>query len=748
MKNILVAQMLGVLFALSTMNAQAQQLVHGKVTNTANIAIFSAKVKAPQARETVYTDSIGNFSFTTDSLFDYIIVEAFGYSTDTLIIGDINKPIMVVLNAVNEIDKVSIKGEAANSFIGRRPEKTEIITHGELKKAACCDLAGCFETQGTVKSVTTNVITNSAELRILGLSGVYNQVLTDGMPMIQGLSYTYGISAMPGPAVFGIFVSKGTNSVLQGYESMVGQINVVPKSGITAEKMLLNAYVNSFGENQYNATYSMQKKKWNNYTAVQLVNPAQEWDRNNDSFTDVTRTNRLLLYNKLQYGQDKTKGLQATIGFKINKEKRVGGQLGFNDKTNAGSSSIYGQVVDYVQPEMYIKTKWLLNPKERIEVMASGIYHNQHSFFGPVQYNAEQKQLYANAQYDRDWAAGDNNLKTGLSFRNLQIEENIAFKDTSTLRTYDGKYLKDEKVLGVFAENIWNWRGGIYQLIAGGRADYHNQFGLQMTPRAMFKYDVTEKGTLRFSAGTGWRTVNMFAENIGLLVSTRDIIFKEILQPEKSVNMGLNWVQNFKKGWFQGYFTTDFYQTRFQNQFFPDYDSDAKLAIIQNFTGTSVSNGFQFDLVTSYKNNLEFKFTYNYLDVYRVINKEKVLLPFNSKNRYMAAVSYKTKNKKWQADLNSHLNGKMRLPNTENNPDAFKRASYSNVFGTLNLQLTRKWKKVEAYAGVENILNYTQKNPIINAQNPFDPYFDTSFIWGPVKGRELFLGIRWMPFGE
>jgi outer membrane receptor protein involved in Fe transport len=131
-----------------------------------------------------------------------------------------------------------------------------------------------------------------------------------------------------------------------------------------------------------------------------------------------------------------------------------------------------------------------------------------------------------------------------------------------------------------------------------------------------------------------------------------------------------------------------------------------------------------------------------------VINKEKVLLPFNSKHRLMAAVSYKTKNKKWQADLNAHLNGKMRLPNTENNPEQFRRDDYSKTFGTLNVQLTRKWKKVEAYAGVENVFNYRQKNPIINSQNPFDPYFDTSFIWGPVRGREIFLGIRWMPFGQ
>ena len=56
----------------------------------------------------------------------------------------------------------------------------------------------------------------------------------------MGLAYTYGISSVPGTLVDNIFVSKGSTSVLQGYESMVGQINVVPKSPDKGEKLFLN----------------------------------------------------------------------------------------------------------------------------------------------------------------------------------------------------------------------------------------------------------------------------------------------------------------------------------------------------------------------------------------------------------------------------------------------------------------------------------------------------------------------------
>lgn len=722
--------------------------VHGTVLDGNGKGLFSAKVKAPQVNQSVYTDTLGGFYLSSDENFDYLIVTAVGYLQDSIFIGNAgHKEIKIQLNPVKTIGKTTVKGDGLNTHIGRDLAKTEIITHAELKKAACCDLAGCFETQGTVKAVTTNVITNSKELRILGLSGVYNQVLTDGMPMIQGLSYTYGISAMPGPAVYGIFVSKGTNSVLQGYESMVGQINVVPKFGNRSEKLLLNAYVNSFGENQYNVVWGVNKKKWNNFLAVHLVNPAGERDINNDSFMDITRLNRMVLYNKFQFGAEKKKGLEGTIGIKLATEKRVGGQLGYDGDRDKGSATIYGQSINYFQPELYAKGIWKFNDKENIELMASGQYHDQNSYFGPVHYVATQKQGYLNAQYNKDWAQGDNNFKAGASLRSLEIKENINFTTNALGRTYDSSFLKRELIPGIFAENIWNWRGGIFQFITGLRADYHNQFGPQVTPRAMLKYEITEDATLRFSSGTGWRTVNMFAENIGLLSSSRDIVFQETLNPEKSLNMGINYVQNIRKGKWQGYVTTDFYQTRFQNQFFPDYDTDPTKAFIGNFTGRSVSNAFQTDLVMSYDQNIEFKAAYNYLDVYRIVNDKKVLLPFNSKHRIMAAVSLKSNNKKWQGDVNVHWLGKQRLPNTDKNPEAFRQPDFSKAYTTVNIQLTKRWKKVELYGGVENVFDFRQLSPIVNSKNPFDPYFDTSFNWGPTRGREIFMGVRYLPFG-
>ena len=192
--------------------------------------------------------------------------------------------------------------------------------------------------------------------------------------------------------------------------------------------------------------------------------------------------------------------------------------------------------------------------------------------------------------------------------------------------------------------------------------------------------------------------------------------------------------------------TFDFYQTRFQNQFFPDYDSDPAKAYIANFTGTSVSNGFQTDINAKFYKLLEAKIAYNFLDVYRIINNEKFQLPFNARHRVLMALSYVPKTKKWRIDVNAHWFGKQRLPKTDKNPEAFRQAKTSKPYTTFNLQATKSWKKVEIYGGCENLFDFRQLRPIVSWQDPFSRYFDTSFNWGPTRGREIYIGIRYKPF--
>ena len=720
------------------------QTILGKVTNSKKKPMIGATIYWIGSNIGASTGEKGLFEITSKHTGNSKLVASFvGYISDTIEITN-QSFVEFKLIEVKPLNDVVVQGKRNGIIISNiSPIKTEVITQSELKKAACCDLAGCFETQATVQPQTTNVITNSKELRILGISGVYNQVLIDGLPMIQGLSYTYGISGIPGTLVENITISKGTNSVLQGYESISGQINVETKEPTKTDKLLLNVYVNNFLEKHVNVNYTFKVKKWSSLAALHTVQPANKVDRDNDTFLDLPQLTRYMLFNKWKYGNEKDWGLSSQIGLRFLNEERNGGQTFYNPKSDKGSTNVYGQTVKITQPEIWTKTSYRFNDNHRITFLASSFYQNQESFFGTVNYNAQQTNIYGNLQYELLYAQ-KNSLKTGISYRHLKLNESIAFTDTTLKRTYAGNYKREENIPGIFAENVMYFFKDKLTWIAGIRGDELNQFGFTITPRTLLKYDVSPNTVFRASIGTGWRTVNLFSENIGLLVSSRDLVFAEQVTPERATNYGINFIQKFntKNNNLSGYFSTDYYRTNFQNQIFPDYDSDPTKAIIKNFTGTSISNSFQAELYLKIWQRFEVKTGYNYLDVYRKVSGTKILLPFNPRHKVLATFSYKPLNNKFHFDMNIHWIGEQKLADTKSNPVEFQRPDFSKPYALVNMQFTYKFKNLDVYTGCENLFDFRQHQPIVSWQIPFGKYFDTSSVWGPTRGREMYIGFR------
>lgn len=717
------------------------QIIRGLVSNTLNEPLAGATITLKGTNTGGITNEEGFFSMALPSKTNHLLIVSFtGYHADTLTVSDTTF-LRVILKPASSSDGVVVQGYKKSSYIASTPIKTEVITSLELKKAACCDLAGCFETQGTVQPQTTNIITNSKELRILGLSGIYNQVLIDGFPQIQALSYTYGISSTPGTLVENIFVSKGANSVLQGFESISGQINVLTKEPDKTDKLLLNAYINSFSEKHLNAVYTIKKKKWSNLTAFHMVQPAGKFDKDEDTFLDLPLLTRYMVSNRWKKGDESKWGWSTQVGMKYLYEERIGGQTHFNPEADKGTTKAYGQSVKFQQPEVWFKTAYRLNEKHRFALYSSGFYHAQQSWFGVTGYKGNQTNVYANLQYELSYLT-NSVLKTGASFRYFNLLENISFTENSLNRTYAGDYKKKETIPGMFAENNLTSGNGRLTWILGVRADNHNQFGWQITPRTLLKWDFAENMTVRGSAGTGWRTANIFSENIGMMASSRDIIFEETLQPEKALNVGINATWKFKRSNFEGYTSVDFYRTSFQNQIFPDYDRSSTIAYIANFNGASVSNGFQIEASGTFYNRVSAKLGYVYLDVYQEKNDVKFVLPFNPKHRVQGAASFMPLTRKWHVDANFHWYGVQRLPDTKSNPEIYQRPGESDPYSIVNLQYTHTLGKFEIYGGCENIFNFRQNQPITSWQEPFGPYFDTQFAWGPTRGREAYLGLR------
>lgn len=721
-----------------------QGKVFGKDGAGERIVLKGASIKWMDTDIGSTSDENGAFRIGRNSTGSNKIIFTYtGFKADTLVWNGKSYISVELRNLDNTLEEVEVKGRTS-PYVNSAIAKTEVIGIKELSKAACCDLAGCFGTQASVQAHPTNAVTNAQELRLLGISGVYNQVLFEGMPMIQGLSYTYGISTYPGSLVEAIHISKGTTSVLQGFESISGQINVDGRKPATAEKLFLNVYTNSFLEKHLNANVAWglgKDKHWKSILALHTVQPGNRVDNNDDNFLDIPLLTRYMAYNKWEYNNGNSTGLTAQLGWRFVHENRIGGQKDFRPSRDQGSLSIYGQDVTFTQPEFFAKVGYRLNDKSAIQATFSGLYHDQESWFGSLRYRGKQWSAQANVQHEWKWMKG-NELKYGVSYRLQEIDENILLTDPNDTRTYAGDYSTRLRVPGFFAENMFESNDGKLSLITGLRMDHHQKYGWYLTPRAMAKYSINENHTTRGSIGTGWRQVNLFSEQVNLLASSRDIIFKEDLEPEKATTWGLSHTWTFWAGSSNFTFSGDFYQTLFSNQFFPDYDTDPTKAYINNFTKDSKSNGVQLEGSVQFVSGLEVRAAYNYLDVYRDENGGKYRLPFNPKNRVMLAASYVTPNEMWQFDANAHWFDRMYLPNTESNPEPYRRPSMSTPYSVVNLQTTVKLGKFDIYAGCENVANYKQKNAIIGADNPFGPYFDISSVWGPIRGREFYLGAR------
>ena len=717
------------------------QSIKGQVINNEKQALIAATVYWLGTSEATFTDNKGEFTIAKSDATNRLIASYVGYDNDTITVLNNTTYIKFKLSP-KSLGVVTVSEKAASQTILNESIKTEHIGVAELQKGACCDLAGCFNTNASVQPATTNVITNAKELRMLGLSGVYNQILFDGFPLIEGLSYTYGVSAIPGPLVGNIFIAKGANSNLQGAASISGQINVIPKSNATADKLFINAFVNSFGENQYNAIYkySLGKRKlWKASTAAHQTLAAQTIDKDNDNFIDVTKLNRTFIQQRFEYGEEKSWGWHLVSGLQYWSEDRTGGQKDY-DASKRGSDSIYGQFTKQEQYTAYTKVGYRFDDNNMLQLFASHYNNTLESDFGLNSYNAEQNNSYLKLQFDKKWRK--HNLKFGTDANRNYLPENININanNNSELELYNSR--KDMQA-GIFAENTFNWYNDKLLLITSIRHDIHKNYSSQTAPRALFKYDFSANMTFRTSVGYGYRIANVFAENPLMLSGHRAIIINEKLKPEEAWNYGINALRRYKLRNINGYFSADLYHTRFQNQIFPDYNQAIDKVYLSNHTDGSYSTAFQFEITSTWFELIEAKVAYNYLDVSQTIEDKKVALPFISKHTILATLSYESKNEKWQFDANYHWYGVQKLPLNITGTTLDSRPE-SNPFQIINLQATKKWKKFELYGGCENLLDFRQKRPFVGWENPFNSNFDPTSAWGPTRGREYYLGFRFI----
>ena len=617
------------------------------------------------------------------------------------------------------------------------------IDSKELLKAACCNLSESFETNATVDVSFSNAVTGTKQLKMLGLDQKYTALTKELLPSIRGLAAPYGLNLIPGRWIGGIQLTKGGSTVVNGYESITGQINTELLKATEKPESSINFFADANGRVESNITSTTNlNEHWNQSILLHGNATLGKIDSNDDGFLDQPTGNQINAAYLLNYNDLDHSGLGTHFGVSFVKDERFGGQTAFDKKIDRSQQSAYGVGIDLSRFEIWNKTGYVFKdkPYQSIGWMNQFTTHKQDSFFGNRNYWGNQNTFYSNLVFESIIGNTNNKFKTGASFLYDKYDEDYLTQN----------YERTETVPGVFFE--YTLTGSKYTLVAGARTDFHNLAGTQFTPRVNFKYDLTPKTILRLSAGRGFRTANIFAESQQYFASNRQI---EILgnggkiydlEPEIAWNYGASVQQEFKLFNRKASVVADFFRTDFQNQVLADLDISPQKIVFYNLKGNSFANSFQTQVDFTPARNLEVRLAYKYYDVQADFAGGQREIPFMAKNRGFFNASYSTdktdKDAFWNIDATLQLIGQQRLPNLNSNPLEFRIPEFSKGYATLNAQISRNFNKnIRAYVGGENLTGYTQNDPIIDVKNPFGNYFDGGMVYAPIMGANVYVGL-------
>ncbi len=657
-----------------------------------------------------------------------------GFKTDTITVGD-KTSFHIMLNPVKELSQVIIEGESSASSINTvNPVNMESLNKKELLKAACCNLSESFETNNSVDAEFSDAITGAKTIKLLGLDGVYSQIMMENMPGVRGLSSSYGLTYIPGPWIESIQITKGPGSVVNGYESITGSINTEIKKPfhVEGETFLLNLFGSNSGRYEANVNYKhLFNEKWSTGIFTHTSQLHNKMDHNNDGFLDVPLNETYILMNKWNYFSGKQH--EAQFGVKYIASDISGGQVNFDPDEEHTVENGYGVGINTQRFEGFMKNGFVFKkPNTSIGTIVNYVYHEQNAFYGLNNYAGTERFANANFIYQSFIFNTNHNYKIGASF--MVDDYNESFDSVNYLRT--------EYVPGVFIEYHFV-SGTKFSLLAGIRIDNHNLYGVFTTPRLHLKYNPTSNTTFRGSVGKGYRVANVFVENSNVLTSSRTLIITEDLLPEEGWNYGVSMMQSFKLNQQEGTFTLDAYRTEFVNQIVVDLDSDYSAVYISNLHGESFSNVFQAEVNYEAFKNFELRVAYKYIDAKSTYNNDLLEVPLTNKHRGLVNFAYDLKKYGWVFDFTTQFYGKSRLPDLTENNDAHFWGDYSEPYYLFLGQITKKFKNLEIYVGSENINNYTQHQPILGFEEPFGADFDASVIYAPIMERKFYGGLRW-----
>ena len=596
----------------------------------------------------------------------------------------------------------------------------------ELFKAACCNLGESFTTNPSVDVAYNDATTGARQIKLLGLSGTYVQMLTENLPNFRGAAIPYALGYVPGPWMKGIQVSKGSASVKNGYESITGQINVDYLQPEDEQQVEVNLFGDTKSRIEANADANVHlSDRWATEILLHHENIIKNHDDNGDGFYDMPGREQYNVQNRWVY---KGKSYIFHGGLGALKEIRSSGQ----DGEHVHSDDIYRIKLHTNRYEGYMKHAFILDHEHgtNIAFMSSASMHQLDARYGNKLYDLNEKNLYGSLMFETNFST-QHNLSLGLSFNHDYLGQNMGKNEKETT---SGAYAQYTDTLGTKLTAM-----------AGVRFDHSSLYGNFFTPRFHVKYSPVDAISIRLSAGKGYRTVFGLAEYNYLLASGRNLNISKSLKQEEAWNYGLStafYIPMFGKTL---KLNAEYYYTDFRNQAVVDYDANKEFISIYNLIGKSYSHTFQIDASYPLLKGLEITAAYRLNDVKCTYDYGKTLKekPLTSKYKALFTASYKTPLGLWQFDATVQLNGGGRNPEPYQLADGSRSWSPRfHSFEQVSAQITRWFRHWSIYVGGENLTGFMQETPIYGASNPWGSDFEPTLVWGPVEGRMFYAGVR------
>ena len=708
-----------------------------------NLGVAGATINWLNTNIGAITNEKGWFTIPFKREYKKLVISYIGYKTDTIIVRDLT-PIHHFITLENELKEITIrsKRDAVQKSLFATAN-TFTVNNDELLKAACCNLAESFETNPSIDVSFSDALTGTRQIQMLGLKSPYLQIMQENIPSIRGAAQAFGLTFTPGTWVESIQITKGAGSVVNGFESISGQINAELVKPFSDNKFFFNTYSSLNGRLELNTHFNRRvSEKWQTGLYIHGNYRGEKFDKNDDNFLDAPLANQINVMNRWQY-TDAQNGWVSFINIRFLNDEKQTGEINFNPTLDKGNTNYWGSEIDTKRFETSLKLGYVFPeiPYQSVGLQLAYSNHEQDSYFGLNVYDIKHESLYSNLLFNSIIGDTRSKFKTGINFTYDKYNELV---NTTN-------YKRKENSLGVFFEYAFDNLED-FSLTAGVRVDTHNLLGTFITPRLHLRYAPWENGVFRASAGRGKRSANIFAENQQLFASSRKIDIDAVggniygLNPEIAWNYGVSYLQKFNLFNKKGDITFDFYRTDFSNQVVVDWENPQAVSFY-NLNGKSIANNFQLELNYELAKNLNLRTAFKYFDISTDYKTGKLQKPLQPNNRFFVNISYETATKEngsqWKLDLTFNNIGEQRLPNTANNPTQYQLPINSERYSLLNSQITKVFSnKFEIYAGGENLTNVQQVNPILGSENPFGPTFDSTIVYSPIFGRAIYAGLR------